>query len=390
MATRARSAIPQLRLLFVGAFPPRGRQVFGGNVTACRILLKSSFSNRLELDLLDSTQISNPPPSLGVRFLGAVRRSIAFVGRVERDRYHVVLLFVSAGASVAEKGAMAWYARLRGVPAVLFPRGGALIDACRRSRLQRIWTRFAFGGAAVIFCQGERWQKFAVETLGRSPASAPVIPNWTATPDLLTLGHRRRKREADRPPRLLYLGWLEKAKGIGELLEACRLLAPYHAFHLTIAGEGHYSDTARETVRSNGLSERVVFAGWLDESAVRHYLASHDILVLPSWFEGLPNAMIEAMAAGLAVVTTPVGSIPDYVTHEEHALLVEPRDSRALAGALARLIADPQLRNHIAETGREMASRRFSVGNAVDLMIDQFRALARERQHGKRSRQGSS
>jgi glycosyltransferase involved in cell wall biosynthesis len=389
MATGAEGVIPQLRLLFVGAFPPQGRQVFGGNVTACRILLQSSFSSRLELDLLDSTQISNPPPNLGVRLLLAVRRCIAFVARFERNRPDAVLLFVAIGASVAEKGAMAWYARLRGVPSVLFPRGGPLIDICQKSRLQRLWTRVAFGGAVTIFCQGERWRRFVVESLGRAPSAVSIIPNWTATADLLALGERR-EIVADRPPRLLYLGWLEKEKGVGELLEACRLLAPAHEFRLSVAGEGLYSSTARETVLSNGLSERVVFAGWLNEPAVREALASHDILVLPSWYEGLPNVMIEAMSAGLAVVTTRVGSIPDYVTHEEHALLVEPRNGRALAGAMARVIADAELRHRIAVAGREMAASRFHVENAVDLMYNELRALTIGRRRPRRSMQVSS
>jgi glycosyltransferase involved in cell wall biosynthesis len=389
MATGAEGVIPQLRLLFVGAFPPQGKQVFGGNVTACRILLQSSFSSRLELDLLDSTQISNPPPNLGVRLVLAVRRCMAFAARFERNRPDAVLLFVAVGASVAEKGAMAWYARLRGVPAVLFPRAGPLIDICQKSQLQRVWTRIAFGGAATIFCQGERWRQFVVESLGRAWAAARIIPNWTATPELLALGERR-EIVADRPPRLLYLGWLEKEKGVGELLEACRLLAPAYEFRLSVVGEGHYSSTARETVRSNGLSDRVAFAGWLDEPAVREALASHDILVLPSWSEGLPNVMIEAMSAGLAVVTTRVGSIPDYVTHGEHALLVEPRDSRALAGAVARLIADPELRDRIGVAGRELAASRFHVENAVYLMLEEFRALAAGSRRPRWSRQVSS
>ena len=362
------------RVLFVGAFPPRDRQVFGGNVTACRVLMQSSFSKRLELDLLDSTQISNPPPALGIRLLLAVRRSLAFVTRVERNRPDAVLLFVAIGASVVEKGAMAWYARFRGIPAVMFPRGGRLIDICQASRLQRIWTRVAFGGASTIFCQGERWQQFAVDVLGRTVARAPVIPNWTATPDLLALNHERIRQAG--PVRVLFLGWLERKKGIEELIMACRSLAPRHEFSLTIAGEGHYSEHARELVRELGLEDRVVFAGWLDEMAVRESLVRNDILVLPSWSEGLPNVMIEAMAAGLAVVATRVGTIPDYATDGEHAILVEPRNSSDLASALARLIEDPDLRARIARAGREMARRRFNVEDAVDLMFEQFVLLA--------------
>lgn len=364
------TAVSRTRVLFVGAFPPRDRQVFGGNVTACRVLMQSSFSKRLELDLLDSTQISNPLPALPIRLLLALRRSLAFVTRIERHRPDAVLMFAAVGASVVEKGAMAWYARLRGIPAVIFPRGGRLIDICQTSRLHRIWTRFAFGGASAVFCQGERWQQFAVDVLGRTVASAPVIPNWTATPDLLAL-NRERERAAG-PVRVLFLGCLEREKGIEELIMACRSLAPRHRFSLTIAGEGYYSQQARELVREMGLENRVVFAGWLDEIAVRATLVRNDILVLPSWSEGLPNVMIEGMAAGLAVVATRVGSIPDYATDGEHAILVEPRDSTDLASALARLMEDPGLRARIARAGREMARRRFNIEDAVDLMVEQF------------------
>jgi glycosyltransferase involved in cell wall biosynthesis len=284
---------------------------------------------------------------------------------------------------------MAWYAHLRGIPAIMFPRGGPLIDACQRSRLQRFWARLAFGGAARVFCQGLRWQHFAVEVLRREPAEAPIIPNWTATPELLSLGERR-ERAGSGPARVLFIGWLEREKGVEELLIACRELAPRYEFTVMIAGDGHYSAEARETVRSWGLSGRVEFGGWLDEPAVREALASHDILVLPSWSEGLPNVMIEAMSAGLAVVTTRVGSIPDYATDEEHALLVEPRDSRALAGAMARLIADPELRNRIAAAGRQMAAKQFKVENPVDLMLEEFRALAAQSRRPRRSMQVSS
>src|SRR6185295_10954214 len=104
------------RVLFVGAFPPSGHPIFGGMVTSCRALLASTLPARVELVLLDSTQISNPPPSLPVRLLLAAVRCVRFVWLFERRRPDVVLLFVAVGASIIEKGAMAWYARLRGVP----------------------------------------------------------------------------------------------------------------------------------------------------------------------------------------------------------------------------------------------------------------------------------
>jgi len=91
--------------------------------------------------------------------------------------------------------------------------------------------------------------------------------------------------------------------------------------------------------------------------------------VLPSWAEGLPNAMVEAMAARLAVVATRVGAIPEVVTHRRSAMLVEPRNPESLAAALAALLDDPQLRHEIAAEGFRIAAREFEVEYAVDRLV---------------------
>ena len=363
-----------VRVLFVGAFPPPGRAVFGGMVSSCRALLNSSLPQRVELDLLDSTQVSNPPPNLAIRFVLAVRRVGCYVWRFERRRPDAVLLFAAVGASLVEKGAMAWYARLRGVAAFLFPRGGGILDECRTSRVTRWWVGIAFRGARKVFCQSETWQRFAVETLGIPLQNAPVIPNWTASRELLAVG-RARQPGREGPVRLLFLGWLDREKGAGELLEACRKVASAHEITLDIVGEGNYSEIARQFVADHGLTRIVGFNGWLDAEELVAALAAADVLVLPSWAEGLPNAMIEAMASRLAVVVSSVGGIPDVVVNGEHALLVPPRDAAALEVALTRIIDDPVLRNRLADAGHALAEDRFNVERAVDQMVGEFIAL---------------
>jgi hypothetical protein len=171
--------------------------------------MESSLPARTELILLDSTQISNPPPAFPLRLLLAVRRFSKYLVQFERRRPDVVLLFCSVGASIVEKGIMAWYARFRGANSLMFPRAGAVIDASYGSRLTRLWVRVAFGGARKILCQGPAWQRFAVSLMGFRPEDAPIIPNWAATPALLSIGRQRSFNTGDRPVRLLFLGWLE-------------------------------------------------------------------------------------------------------------------------------------------------------------------------------------
>jgi glycosyltransferase involved in cell wall biosynthesis len=340
-------------------------------VSSCRALLQSSLVRKIELDLFDTTQISNPPPNLLVRALLAIQRITRYVGRFERQRPNAVLLFAAVGASLLEKGAMAWYARLRGVPALLFPRGGGIIDASRDSAFTRWWVKLVFRGASKILCQSERWQGFAVETLKFSLQDAPVISNWTASPELLALGRARGTVTLSaKIPRLLFMGWMDREKGVSELLEACRRLAATRRFTLHFAGEGTCSEFARSFVESHNLESVVKFNGWLRGDDLLAALAAADVFVLPSWAEGLPNAMIEAMAARLAVVVTSVGSVPDVVIDGMHALLIPPRDVGALEEALARVIDDCSLRSRLADAGHVLAEKRFDVERAVDQLVN--------------------
>lgn len=357
------------RLLVVGAFPPPDSKIFGGIVTSCRAMLDSSFPSQFELSLLDSTQISNPPPGLAVRALLAVRRFAAFLVRLVTFRPQAVLLFASAGASLAEKGLMAGCARLAGRKALLFPRGGRVMDRARASPRQRAWIRLAFRAPHAVLCQGPAWQRFMVEEIGLPEQRAPVLPNWTATERLLSLGRRRFVQPTrGEALQLLFLGWLEADKGIFELLRACAALRDHDGapFTLTIAGRGHAEAQARQLVQELGLGERVHFAGWLQGADLEERLVRSDVVVLPSWAEGLPNAMIESMAAGLAVVASAVGNIPDVVADGVEALLVPPRDVPALAAALRRVLQEPALRASLQRGGHALAGTRFAVEPAME------------------------
>jgi glycosyltransferase involved in cell wall biosynthesis len=356
------------RLLFVGAFPPPGRNIFGGHVTACRTLLESSFPRHFELDLIDSTQISNPPPTLLTRLFIAAFRSCRFLWRIERRRPDVVLLFFAIGASVIEKCTMAWYARLRGVPAVLFPRGGSLQDRAARSPAYRSLLRIAFAGGKVVFCQSARSQSFVVDVLGFAPERAPVIMNWTATAELLSVGRERHLR-AIGPLHLVFVGWIETDKGVFDLLEALHQLETDRPYSIDFIGDGKIAAEAAALARKWGLEERVRFRGWLSGESLRDALAAADIFVLPSWEEGLPNAMIEAFAAKIAVVVTEVGGIPDVAHDGVNALVVPPRNVGELRRALTRLMENDALRMQLANAGFATAERDFGIEAAVVKLV---------------------
>ncbi len=310
--------------------------------------------------MLDTTQISNPPPSIFIRTLLAVKRYVLFLMLFFWSKPDVVLLFAGAGASLVDKGAMAWAARLRRIPIFLFPRGAGLIQKVEESRFQRAWISFAMRGATHILCQGSAWKRIANEELGFSESRSPIVQNWTATEVLLLIGESRSFKSIDKTPCLLFLGWLEKEKGIFELLEVTLSLTKKHDFRLIIAGRGNAEACARTFVQSHNLEEVIEFSGWIDGSAKEALLARADILILPSWTEGFPNAIIEAMAAKLAVVVTAVGNVPDLIVNGQQALVVPPKDNDALERAIDCLLIDPQFRVELAERGHSFTRDNFS------------------------------
>lgn len=369
------------KLLFVGAFPPVGRNVFGGNVTDCKTLLASSFPNRVEVVLLDTTQRSVPPPPFHRRAVDAFARVFEFSRLLRAERPAVTLLFASSGFSFFEKGLLAALARAHGVSSILAVRSGAFADTCRRSRTFRWLAAPLLAVPTFVICQGESWQRFYNECFDLPASRCPVIDSWVATPELLEVGRQREyRREATL--KLLFVGWVEAAKGVFELLAAVRQLVVVERranVSLTIAGDGGAMEAASAWVREQGMDQHVTFAGWVDGDAKLALFRDADAFVLPSHTEGLPNAMLEAMAAGLPPVVTPVGSIPDVIHQGSNGLIVPRRDVAALAEALRTLVDTDGLRERLGRAAFAMASDRFAVERAAASLAQLVERAGRNR-----------
>ncbi|HEX6751246.1 MAG TPA: glycosyltransferase family 4 protein [Longimicrobium sp.] len=364
------------RILFVGSFPPPERHVFGGNVTACAGLMGSAFARELEVLTLDSSARTVPAPPLLARIGYGLARSVRFVASLERSRPDAVLLFCSAGASFAEKAAYAAYARLRGVPSILSMRDGGFMGQYRRSRLFRALARRLVGAPRMLLCQGATWQRYFAETFALPGERLPIVENWVASPGLLALAEDRGRRAAAAGEvSLLFVGHVERTKGVFELLDTvASLAASAPGVRLVIAGDGTARAEAERRAEELGIADRVRFAGWITGREKLDAFAAADVFVLPSHFEGFPNVVVEAMAAGLPVVTTPVGSVADVIEPGKNGLLVPVEDAKALAEAISRLASDPAERRRMGAEGHRTARARFATEAAAERLV----ALVRE------------
>jgi glycosyltransferase involved in cell wall biosynthesis len=367
----------KLRMLIVGAFPRRQIREHGGVLTSCRVLLDSSLPRRAELVLVDSSSPSVPPPPLARRFTRALLRVAVTCWHFARSRPHVALLFASPGSSFVEKSLIAAVARMLGIRTLMFPRGAQLIADYHASPLKAALFRRLFSIPDRLLCQGQVYRDFFTGTLGIDGARCPILANWTATAELLALGESRRYDENARTLTLLFLGWIDREKGVFELLECLRALAARPGLprlRLLMAGEGSALEAVRRFVREHALESSVELPGWIDGQQKIEALSGADIFVLPSYMEGMPNALIEAMAAGLPVIATAVGAVSDMVDDGSNGLVIEPRDAGALVRAVDTLISTPSLRMALGRAACRTAREKFSAEAAVDSLM----ALAEE------------
>lgn len=347
------------KLLIVGSFPQK--TIYGGIQRSCELILDSSHFSDFELILFDSSQISNPPPSFSIRLFLAGVRIYRYIFKLVIERPQVSLIFCSDGASAIEKGVMLWLSKIFRVKALIFPRAGNLIEQTKTKPLFRNIIKFLFSKSNIFLAQGENWNLFAREVIKLPLENIKVLHNWTATENLLKIGATRKYNKNNAVTKFLFVGWLEKEKGLHELLESIKALNEKNLdFSITFIGDGSGMKPAQKFITDNQLSKKVLFKGWVAHRGIEEYYKAADIFVLPSWAEGMPNALIEALSCGLASIVSNVGMISNYLVNDSNALLIPPKDSKSLITAMEELILNKKLKINISKNGHKVANEYFS------------------------------
>lgn len=166
---------------------------------------------------------------------------------------------------------------------------------------------------------------------------------------------------------LVFVGSLEDRKGLGVLIEGLAGVAGAD-WRLFVVGTGERESAYREISRERGIGDRLRFLGGLSEEEVEGVLCASDALVLPSFMEGMPYVILEAMACSLPVIATRVDGIPEAAPDGDSALLVEPGDAAGLGAAIRRLADDEPLRKTLGERGRRRFERLFTLDRHISRM----------------------
>ena len=199
-----------------------------------------------------------------------------------------------------------------------------------------------------LIALSESWRDYYIDYCGFTTKQVVVFPNPVEIPENVperTANHKKIN--------FVSLGRICKRKGAFDLIEAFAKLSPelQEQSELTLAGIGEIEEACK-LAESLNVRQHINFPGWVDPVGRSELLSKADVFVLPSYNEGLPMALLEAMSWGLPVITTPVGGIPELVTDQETGWLVNPGDVPHLAKAVQSLITNESLRLKLGTAAR--------------------------------------
>ena len=351
-----------------GPLPP----AVGGMASVLGALQASTLARKVDLQLFETgkTTPAGRPIWVGI----ATRlRLMADWWRLLRRRsgglVPVAHIHTCSGLTFFLDGALLVVSRLRGAPVVLHVHGArfdVFLDGLPAPAA--LLARWLARRAARVVVLSEEWRQRLDQ---RWPgARLCVVANGVAMPS--------RAHAVDRggPPHYVFLGNLGQRKGVHVLLQAAA--QSIHPWRVSLAGgeeEPGYTDTTRAAIARLGLTARVQILGPVVGQDKIALLADAQGFVLPSLAEGLPMALLEAMAMALPVVVTAVGAMPGVVRDGTDGRVVPAEDAAALAAALDALAAQPGQRQQFGEAAAERARALYGIEQMVDGLMEVYAAL---------------
>lgn len=222
----------------------------------------------------------------------------------------------------------------------------------------------------------ESWKDYYISTLQLTEKQVVVLPNAIELPE--EIGDKAAEDQGYRPITFIFLGRMGQRKGVFDLVTAFSQISPElkAKTKLILAGDGEV-EKVRQLVKNLNLTEITTIFDWVDTQQRNALLKQADAFVLPSYNEGLPMALLEAMSWGLPAIATPVGGIPEVVKSYQNGLLVNPGDIEQLSAAIVSLVEDETLRLFLGKMARKDVEP-FDIKKYCESLTEIYRTVVSE------------
>lgn len=234
------------------------------------------------------------------------------------------------------------------------------------------------GGSYLAFYEGlsGKKKKFVIETLKKADLVIALSEQWKRDFEI-TFGIKNciavcnginvetyksaQPKGKEQEGNFLFLGRLSRKKGIYDLIDAIeKVVVSNKNIKCFVAGDGEIIKVS-ERIKSKGLEKYFEIAGWVEHEDKKRLMAKSSVMILPSYNEGLPMAILESMAAGLAIISTDVGAIPEVIQSNENGFLVQPGNVNELAAAITACLGRPESVAAMAQNNIQKVTDKFSL-----------------------------
>lgn len=367
MAEETRASRKQ-RILLSGHLPPP----MGGIAMFYQSLMQSSLSQRVNLAFVQTSSQKRELSETGKASFSNLTAALSDIARFQQAlRQHkpeVAHVATATGLSFLKHAICVTLARFSGAKVLLHPHCSLSVLFHERGKAWRWFFRRVIGQTVGVIALSKEWEQIA-EIIPAHPVY--LLPNAIILNSFDDIAQQRFANPQQKDVvRILYLGYLGKEKGTYDLIKAAGQVARRNArveFHL-VGGEmvSGGRQELLELVAKSGLKDAVIIHPPAYDDEKMSFFRQADIFVYPSYHEGMPMAIIEAMASGLPVVASKVGGIPDMIQEGKNGLLVPPGKPDELAEALVKVIDDPALRTSMQRQSNLIAEEKFDMEKLVE------------------------
>lgn len=334
------------------------RLVKGGIASVVNGYREHDFGGKCEVSYIESYRNGSKWEKLAK----ALKGYLLFFREMILNKPDIVHIHSSFGPSFYRKMPFIYMACFRGVPVINHIHGAEFetfyLKASDRKK-RRI--RKVYGKCTMLIALSEEWKRNLESVV--SPEKITVIENYCKIPDLS--GTEKKKQ-------ILFLGEIGKRKGCYDIPEIYgRVLEKGERLPLIMAGDGELAEV-KKLFEDRDLLESVSFPGWVRGADKDKCLKESGIFLFPSYYEGMPMAVLEAMAYGMAIVTTRVGGIPHLLEDGGSGYLCEPGDIEGLSKRLLELSKDGDKRRKMGERARQKAIEEYSMESHIKKLMDLY------------------
>ncbi|WP_342044894.1 glycosyltransferase family 4 protein [Bacillus sp. OTU530] len=325
----------------------------GGIVTVMDNIMNSSLKEEFKFELVE-TYITGSKKERAVMYFKGLRKLLS---KLMTDKPDLVHIHMSYKGSFYRKSLILLLVKLFKVPVFIHVHGSSFKDFYSSlGNLGKKYCHFILNQPERLIVLSNEWYNFFSQFVNKNN----IETLYNAVPEIDQEFSRNNIE-----PACLFMGRLGQRKGTYDLLKSIKILKDKGVKgKFLLAGDGEIEEVKKELVSLN-IEDYVSLLGWINNEEKKELLIQSDILVLPSYNEGLPMAILEGMSYGLPIVSTPVGGIPEAVEHGRNGFLVEPGTVDDLALYLEKLIDDAQLRITMGKENQNAIRQSFSLNTLM-------------------------